>query len=170
VDVAGRKFLTLKADVGACHGAGVRFQVLLDGNLAQDTQVIGFGAVQPISVDVANAREVVLRALKGGSNTGGEAGWGYARFVQAGAEDPLEEPPPLLQSAAEANAALFLAEVHSRLEQKELAQHWYQKAVEWMDNNKDEGEKLGRFREEAEALLKSPSGVGPTQEVPKEKP
>ena len=41
---------------------------------------------------------------------------------------------------------LFLAEVHWRLDQKELARRWYTKAVEWMDKNKPEAEKLRQYR------------------------
>jgi hypothetical protein len=118
-------------------------------------------------LDVSGAKEIILRVLNGGDgNTGDSAGWGYARFIQAGAEDPLEIPPAQLQSATDANAAFFLAEVHWRLNQKDLARRWFDKAAAWMDKNKTEAEKLRPFRTEAAQLL----GITAKAPTAKEKP
>ena len=68
-------------------------------------------------------------------------------------KDPLEEPPPELHSATDANAALFLAEVHWRLDHKELARRWYNKAVEWMEKNKTDAETLRDYEAEAGKLM-----------------
>jgi tetratricopeptide (TPR) repeat protein len=52
--------------------------------------------------------------------------------------------------------AFFLAMAHWRLDEKTEAHKSYDKAVEWMDENKPEDEQLRRFRAEAAALL----GIG----------
>jgi serine/threonine protein kinase/Tfp pilus assembly protein PilF len=49
--------------------------------------------------------------------------------------------------------AFFLAMAHWQLGEKEEAQKWHQKAIEWMDKNKPKDSELRRFREEAETLL-----------------
>ncbi len=76
-------------------GGTVQFQVLVDGKVRErDPCPARFESFKHIAVDVAGAKEVVLRVLNGGD--GGSirpAVWGFARFVEAGAEDPLEEPP-----------------------------------------------------------------------------
>ncbi len=134
---------------------------------ARDARPAITETLQPICVDVAGAKEVVLRVLNGGDgNSYDSAAWGFARFVRAGAEDPLEEPPAELRSATDANAAFFLAEVHWRLDQKELARRWYDKAVAWMDKNKTEAEKLRGYRDEAAKLL----GIGEKPSTEKEQP
>ena len=157
VDVAGRNFTALKTIVGPCEDGAVQFQVLLDGSVACETPIMRLGDVQPISVDVTDAKEVVLRVLNGGDgNPCQTAGWGYARFLEAGAVDSLEEPPPELRAAIEANAALLLAEVHWHLDRKELARRWYNKAAAWLDENQPEDEDLHRCRSEAAALLGVP--------------
>jgi hypothetical protein len=168
LDLTGRKFVTLRADVGPCDNGTVQFQVLVDGKVRHQTPVMRFGAIEPISVDVAGAKEVVLRVLNGGDgNSADSAGWGYARFLQAGTRDPLEEPPSQHQSATEADAALFLATIHRRLDQTELARRWYNKAVEWMDKYKVEAEKLEPFRFEAARLLGITEETSTQEEKPK---
>ncbi|MCU0982731.1 MAG: tetratricopeptide repeat protein, partial [Pirellulaceae bacterium] len=153
LDVSGQKFATFKVDAGVERTGSVQFQVLADGKVRYETPVLHFGTVQPVCVDVAGVKEVVLRVLNGSDgNTYDSAGWGFARFVQAGAEDPLEEPGEL-HSATDANAAFFLAEVHWRLDHNDLARRWYAKAVAWMDKNQTEAEKLRGCREEAAELL-----------------
>jgi hypothetical protein len=165
VDVAARNLTTLKVHVGPCDNGSVQFQVLVDGKVKHETPVMRFGQVQPISVDVIGAKEVELRVLNGGDgNRDDSAGWGYARFLAAGAQDTLEEPPAELRSATEANAAFFLAEVHWRLDNKELARRWYDKAAEWMDENQPTDENLRRYRDEAAELLEL-SGTKPTAEA-----
>ena len=147
VDVSGAKFATFKAHVGPLdiENGSVQFQVLVDGKVRYETSVLRSGAVEAVCADVSGAKEVVLRVLDGGDgNVCDAAGWGFPRFVQAGAEDPLEEPPAELQSATDANAALLLAEVHWRLDHKDLARRWFNKAAAWMDKHQGEAEKLRR--------------------------
>ncbi len=169
LDISGRKFACLKASAAAMERGGVRFQILIDGRVKHQTQVMRYGAVEPISLDVTGAKEVVLRVLNdGGQGNGGDhAAWGYARFIQAGAEDPLEEPPAKVQSATDANAALFLAEVHWRLHHKELARRWFDKAAAWMDEHQTEADKLRQYRVEAGKLLGSAATPSPVVEKAK---
>jgi hypothetical protein len=132
-----------------------RFQVLVDGKIRYEILVLRYGDLEPIRVDVSGGKQVVLRVLNGGdANRAAPVGWGYASLIQAGAEDPLEEPREV-RSVLEANAALLLAEVHWRLGHKDLARRWYDKAVAWMDKNKGEAEGLSRYRNEAENALGS---------------
>jgi hypothetical protein len=44
---------------------------------------------------------------------------------------------------------------HWRLDEREKARQWYDKAVEWMEKNQPNDEDLRRFRTEAEELLKT---------------
>jgi WD40 repeat protein/tetratricopeptide (TPR) repeat protein len=171
LDISGHKFTLFKAHVGPLdfHGS-VQFQVLVDAKVKQETPVLRPGELEAICVDVAGAKEVVLRLLNGGDgNAHDRAAWGFARFIPAGAEDPLEEPPAELHSATDANAALFLAEVHWRLDHKNLARRWYDKAAQWMDKNKTEAEILQRYRAEAAKLLGIPEKPSTAKTKP-EKP
>ncbi len=59
----------------------------------------------------------------------------------------------MIKSPTDANAAFFLAEVHWRLDHKELARRWFDKAAEWMDKNKTEAEKLRPYQSEAGKLM-----------------
>src|SRR5208282_1150500 len=144
LDISGQTFTAFKTHAGLLDHGGVRFQVLVDGMVKHQTAVMHWGEAEPISVDVAGAKEIVLRVLNdgGSGNSCDSVGWGYARFIEAGAEDPLEEPPAELRSATEADAALLLAVVHWRLDQKGLARRWFDKAAAWMEKNKKEAEKL----------------------------
>ena len=47
----------------------------------------------------------------------------------------------------------FLAMAHWQLGDKDKAREWYERAVQWMDNNQSGNEELRRFREEAAELL-----------------
>jgi hypothetical protein len=110
----------------------------------------------------------VLRVLNDGGKEApcDSVGWGYARFVQAGAADPLEEPPAALRSAIDANAALLLAEIHWRLDHKDLARRWFDKADQWMEKNKTEAKTLRVFRAEAVKLLGVPETPPPARQQP----
>jgi hypothetical protein len=166
LDVTGQKFSTFKAQVGLPDPQGsVQYQVLADGNVRFETAVLRAGMLSSIAVDIAGAKEIVLRVLNGGDGAACDsAAWGLARLLRAGAPDPLEAPPAELRSATEANAAFFLAEVHGRLDQKELARRWYDKATEWMDKNKPVDEQLRGYRDEAAKLL----GIGEKPATAKE--
>jgi tetratricopeptide (TPR) repeat protein len=47
----------------------------------------------------------------------------------------------------------FLAMAHRKLGEKDKARKWYEKAVEWMDQNDPKNDELRRFRDEAKELL-----------------
>ncbi|MFH1266053.1 MAG: tetratricopeptide repeat protein [Planctomycetota bacterium] len=167
LDISGQQFVRFKAHVGLGNKGSAQFQVFVDGDLKHETPIVRLGTLQAICVDVAGAKEVVLRVLNGGDGAGYDCVlWGYARFVETGAEDPLEIPPAELHSATDANAAFFLAEVHWRLDQKDLARRWFDKAAEWTDKNQPDDEDLRRCRAEAAELL----GVSKTPSADKEKP
>ena len=168
IDIAAEKFSMFKAQVGPKGNGTVQFQVLVDGKLKHETPVLRLGDRQPIRVDVVGGKQIVLRVLNGGDgNTGDASIWAVPRFIQAGAEDPLEEPPPALKSATDANAALFLAEVHWRLDHKELARRWFDSAAQWMDKNKTEAEKLRPYQTETGKLLETPEKPSLAKQQPK---
>ena len=93
VDISDKKFATFAAEVGVDTSAGggsVQFQVLVDGQRKAESAVLGQGAVHPFQVDVAGAKQVTLRVLNGGDGYSCDhAVWGYARFVDAGVQDPV---------------------------------------------------------------------------------
>lgn len=166
VDVAGRDFTTFKASVGPCEDGSVRFQVLVDGTVKCETPVLQLGDAQPISADVAGAREIVLRVLNGGdTHSSKSAGWGYARFLEAGAEDPLEVPPADIDNAIHADAAFLLAEVHWRQGQQELARRWYDSGAAWTENHPRDDVTLCRRRTEAAGLLGIEAAVGKIEDT-----
>ena len=49
----------------------------------------------------------------------------------------------------------FLAMAHWQLDEKDIAQEWFDKAKKWMDENDSKNAELIRFRAEAEALMGS---------------
>jgi hypothetical protein len=51
------------------------------------------------------------------------------------------------------SAMEVLAMTHVRLDRKDEARTWYEKAVGWMEKNAPKNEKLIRLRAEAAALL-----------------
>jgi tetratricopeptide (TPR) repeat protein len=58
-----------------------------------------------------------------------------------------------LRSGGDSFDWFFLAMAHWQLGEKDEARTWYDKAVEWMDENKPDDEELIRFRAEAAELL-----------------
>jgi hypothetical protein len=155
LDLSQQKFTVFKCHVGLLKNHGtVQFVVLIDGKPVEETAVQRFGTLQSMCVKVDGAKEVVLRVLNGGDDGSCDSAlWGYPRLIQAGVEDPLEVPPAELHSATAANAAFFLAEVHWRLDQEDLARRWFDKAAEWMDKNKSVDEQLRSYRDETAELL-----------------
>ena len=96
-DIAGRNYSSFKATVGL-DDLGVRgsvqFQVLVDGVKKAESPVMLPKKTREISVDVTGAKEVTLRVLNGGDGYGWDhAVWGFARFIEAGRKDPLENGP-----------------------------------------------------------------------------
>ena len=67
--------------------------------------------------------------------------------------EALERAETLAPDLYLAFNGFFLAMAHWRLDEKDEARKWYDKAVEWMDKNQPQNEELLRFRAEAEELL-----------------
>jgi hypothetical protein len=95
LDIAGKNYTLFAANVGiedASGGGSVEFQVLVDGKLKAKSPVMRPGAVHAFRVAVKDGKEVTLRVLNGGDgNDHDHAAWGWARFIEAGKVDPLEE-------------------------------------------------------------------------------
>jgi hypothetical protein len=95
LDVAGKGFAAFAADAGlddASGGGNVQFQVLADGQVRAESPVLRPRVVHRFRVDITGAREVTLRVLNGGDgSTCDHAVWGLARFIAAGADDPLAQ-------------------------------------------------------------------------------
>lgn len=95
VGIASLGVTRFAADVGVESSAGngsVQFGVLTDGVLRASSPVLRQGQSHRFRVDVTGVTEVRLRVLNGGDGyTCDHAAWGLARFVRAGAADPLEE-------------------------------------------------------------------------------
>ena len=73
----------------------VQFQVLVDGQKKAESPIMFPKKVQDINVDIAGAKRVTLRVLNGGDGYSYDhAVWGWARFVEAGIEDPFQQPKP----------------------------------------------------------------------------
>lgn len=154
LDVTGKNFTTLKAHAGLVDTGSVEFQILVDGEVRYRSPVVRFGSIETLSVEVTGAKEVILCLLNGRDGyVCDSAGWGYPRFVLAGATDPLESPPELLQSVTETDAAFLLAEVHARLGDKELSRRWFEKAAAWMDEHRGQAERLHPYRTQAAKTL-----------------
>lgn len=66
--------------------------------------------------------------------------------------DTLEKSMKL-RNGGDASDWFFLAMSHWKLDHKDDARQWYDKAVEWMDKNAPKNEELVRFRAEAAELL-----------------
>jgi hypothetical protein len=93
IDVQGRGYGVFKAEAGVEDTAGpgsVQFQVLADGELKAESSVMRPGTVHRFDVAVAGAKRITLRVLNGGDGYSCDhAAWGWARFVQKDAADPL---------------------------------------------------------------------------------
>ncbi|MCY3022074.1 MAG: NPCBM/NEW2 domain-containing protein, partial [Planctomycetota bacterium] len=70
----------------------VQFQVLVDGQKKAETPVLRPRETRPLAVDVTGAKEIILRVLNGGDGYGwDQAVWGFARFIEDGAQDPMKD-------------------------------------------------------------------------------
>jgi hypothetical protein len=96
-DISGRHYSTFKSTVGLDdlgeHGS-VQFQVLVDGVKKAESPVILPKKTHELSVDLNQGKEVTLRVLNGGDGYAWDhAVWCFARFIEAGIKDPLENAP-----------------------------------------------------------------------------
>ena len=96
-DISGKNYAAFKATVGlddlGSQGS-VQFQVLIDGAKVAESPVMLPRQTHDISVDLNQAKELTLRVLNGGNGYSFDhALWGFARFVESGAKDPLESKP-----------------------------------------------------------------------------
>ena len=67
--------------------------MLVDGKLRAKTPVMRPRQVHRLSVEVSGAERITLRVLNGGDgHSCDHAAWGLARFVEAGADGPLDRP------------------------------------------------------------------------------
>lgn len=93
IDISARHFAVFAADAGVEDSAGggsVQFEVLVDGVPEAKSPIMRPGAVHRLRVHVRGARRITLRVLNGGDGyTCDHAAWGYARFIEAGAQDAL---------------------------------------------------------------------------------
>jgi Tfp pilus assembly protein PilF len=58
-----------------------------------------------------------------------------------------------LRRGGDSHDWFYLAMAHWQLGEKDKAREWYDRAVQWMDNNQPTNEELRRFRVEAAELL-----------------
>jgi WD40 repeat protein len=90
-------------------------------------------------------------------NTLGVAHYSAGHWKEA--IEALTKSMQLQKGNLESFDTFFLAMAHWRLDEKEKARQWYDRAVQWMEKNKDQLgnkqwlEELRRFRAEAEELL-----------------
>lgn len=92
-DISETNFAHFKADAGLddSGGGSVQFQVLVDGTLRAETPVMRPRQVHRLWVEVSGAERITLRVLNGGDGYSADhAVWGLARFVETGADDPLD--------------------------------------------------------------------------------
>jgi hypothetical protein len=94
-DLRGRKFAVFKATVGLDdlgEKGSVQFQVLVDGQKVAESPVMLPKKTHLLTADVSGALEVTLRVLNGGDGYAYDhAVWGWARFLEPGAQDPFEQ-------------------------------------------------------------------------------
>jgi tetratricopeptide (TPR) repeat protein len=72
-------------------------------------------------------------------------------LLRKGGGSPVPRPPGI--GPRPGADEFFLAMAHWQVGDKEEAHKWYRQAVEWMDKNQPEDEKLLRFRVEAQKLI-----------------
>jgi WD40 repeat protein len=173
-DTSAHNFVQFKADVGPTWSGGlnpqgsIQFQVLVDGNLTAETPLLHPGDLHTFRVDVAEAGEVILRLLNGGDgNSFDEDAWGNARFLEAGADDPLE-PSLKLRPDSDPAAWMFAAMLHSKLGNRDEARTWYNKAAGWIAENDPDNEDLCSLQAKAEQVLRTALSDPTEEEKPPE--
>ncbi len=156
-DISGKEFAWFKADVGLATksaGGSLQFQVLVDGKLKAETPVLRTGFVyRSLEVEVKGSKEVCLRVLNGGDGyISDHAAWGFARFVETGARDILQDYQQR-QPIDDGLRSLYLAADYWQLGDDLKVRNAYETAVEWIKNNRPDDEELLRFRAAAAELL-----------------
>jgi alpha-galactosidase len=95
IDISDQHFDQFRADSGVEDSAdcgSVQFQVLVDGKLKAESPIMGPGAVHHFDVAIGGANQITLRVLNGGDGYNCDhSAWGYARLLQKGASDPLQQ-------------------------------------------------------------------------------
>ena len=72
----------------------MQVQVLVDGVKKAESRVMLPKKGHELSVDLNQRKEVTLRVLNGGDGYAWDhAAWGFARFIEAGLKNPLENGP-----------------------------------------------------------------------------
>jgi tetratricopeptide (TPR) repeat protein len=122
-------------------------------------------APAPESRNAALAVELALRAVKAAPTDGNL--WntlGVAHYRAGHWQDAIEALGKSMERRGGVDASdwLFLAMAHWQLGHKDEARTWYDKAVEWTDQNQPKNEELRRFRAEAAELLGIPQSPNPT--------
>lgn len=98
INIDKKGFKTFAAE--ACiddtpKGGAVQFQVLVDGKLKAVSPIVRQHEIYRLRVDVRRTKRITLRALNGdGSFFSDHAVWGYARFIDEGVNDPMQENNP----------------------------------------------------------------------------
>jgi len=118
--------------------------------------------------DPARAVQVAKRAVE--ANPGGHSPWGtlgVAYYYNGQYEEALEallkslELVPLGEDTI--STVFFLVMTHHQLGQAEQARQWYDRAVEWIEENTPEDDYLNRIRAEAQELLGLEAGPVPDE-------
>ncbi len=104
----------------------------------------------PIAVELAKRAVKLAPTDRNCWNTLGVAQYRNASWNAA--IESLEKSMEL-RHGGDAHDWFFVAMSHWRLDHKDEARQWYDKAVEWTDKNAPQNEELSRFRQEAAKLL-----------------
>jgi tetratricopeptide (TPR) repeat protein/serine/threonine protein kinase len=168
--------LTVAARQSATDTYRQRQQALLDQAVQHSADkanahnnVAWFLAISP-DAKIQNPDQAVRLAQKAvtlapqNGNFWGTLGTAYYRTRQWQDAVAALEKAMHLKSGADSFNWFFLAMAHQQLGDPAKARHWYDQAVEWMDQNKPQDEELRLFRAEAAALL------GIQEKLPKKEP
>lgn len=94
VDLAPLGAVEFRTEVGLddeSRGGSVQFEVLLDGEVVADGPVLRQGESRRFAVRLRGAKTLTLRVRNGGDGYACDhAVWGFARLLDAGAQDPVE--------------------------------------------------------------------------------
>ncbi len=117
--------------------------------------------------DPAKALELAMRAVQSApENASFKNTLGIAQYRNGHWEATVKVLEETIELSAEgfSFSGFFLAMAHWQLGEKLKARTWYDKSVEWMNQNAPEDEELLRFRAEAAGLLGIEDGLNSIQE------